>query len=251
MLTNKKEILKEMLTWQYAHRGLHQKPTVPENSMMAFRRAVTEGFGIEFDIHLTKDGRLAVIHDSSLKRTCGVDLIIEDMTLEEAQVYFLEKSEEVIPDLREVLGAVEGKVPLIIELKTYGKNHSELVKTAVEALKDYEGIYTLESFDPRAVKELKNSYPHIIRGQVAGELRKGGEGNISKLSDFLLKNLWVNLMGKPDFVAYQYVDRNIPAFGRFSGAKFLWTIRDYAHFSECEKWGAAPIFEQFNPKDYY
>ena len=71
----------QLLKYRYAHRGLHQKPEIPENSMAAFQHAVEEGFGIELDIHLTADGRLAVIHDSSLKRTCGADRIIEDMTL--------------------------------------------------------------------------------------------------------------------------------------------------------------------------
>ena len=72
----KKEMLEELLTWHYAHRGFHKKPTVPENSMTAFRRAVAEGFGIELDVHLTTDKKLAVIHESSLRRTCGADLNI-------------------------------------------------------------------------------------------------------------------------------------------------------------------------------
>ena len=101
----KRQTLDELLKWRYAHRGFHDKPTVPENSMIAFKRAVAEGFGIELDVHLTKDKKLAVIHDSSLRRTCGADLNIEEITLGEAQVYFLEKSEEVIPAFEEVLGA--------------------------------------------------------------------------------------------------------------------------------------------------
>ena len=72
----KKEMLEELLTWRYAHRGFHKKPTVPENSMTAFRRAVAEGFGIEPDVHLTKDKNLAVIYAASLHRTCGIDLNI-------------------------------------------------------------------------------------------------------------------------------------------------------------------------------
>ena len=51
--------------WAYAHRGLHGNG-LPENSMAAFKAALDGGYGIELDIHLTKDGDLAVIHDSSL-----------------------------------------------------------------------------------------------------------------------------------------------------------------------------------------
>ena len=64
----------------YAHRGLHGMG-VPENSMRAFRRAKEAGYGIELDIHLLKDGDLAVIHDSDLKRTTGQDGIVENRNI--------------------------------------------------------------------------------------------------------------------------------------------------------------------------
>ena len=62
--------------FRYAHRGYHDKPRIPENSMAAFRRAIENGFGAELDVHLMKDGRLAVIHDASLKRTAGADVLV-------------------------------------------------------------------------------------------------------------------------------------------------------------------------------
>ena len=67
--------------WRYAHRGLHDREKgIPENSMAAFKRAAANGFGAELDVHLMKDGHLAVIHDASLLRTAGVDVQIEDLT---------------------------------------------------------------------------------------------------------------------------------------------------------------------------
>ena len=125
----KEKQLHELLQQRYAHRGLHQKPVIPENSMAAFRRAVEAGFGIELDLHLTRDGKLAVIHDSSLKRTCGVDQNVEDMTMEEAQSCFLEESREQIPEFTEVLQLVAGRVPLIVELKA-GKTQDGTDTTA-------------------------------------------------------------------------------------------------------------------------
>ena len=76
--------------FRYAHRGYHQKPEIPENSLAAFRRAVEHGFGAELDVHLTRDKCLAVIHDSSLKRTCGVEADVEDLTAEQLKGYRLE-----------------------------------------------------------------------------------------------------------------------------------------------------------------
>ena len=63
--------LKELRLFRYAHRGFHEKPDIPENSMAAFRRALQNYYGVELDVHLMADGNLAVIHDSSLKRTAG------------------------------------------------------------------------------------------------------------------------------------------------------------------------------------
>ena len=87
--------------WRYAHRGYHDKPRIPENSMAAFRRALDRRFGVELDVHLMKDGRLAVIHDSSLLRTAGVDVAVEDLTAEELKQYRLEGTDEQIPLLEE------------------------------------------------------------------------------------------------------------------------------------------------------
>ena len=248
---NKKEITEGLLKARYAHRGLHTKPEIPENSMHAFRLAVEDGYGIELDVHLTSDNKLAVIHDPSLKRTAGVDLVIEDITLEKAQEFYLEASQERIPDFEDVLKVVSGKIPLIIELKTEGGNTDALCTRMMQALEGYEGLYCIESFDPSVVKWLRHNAPQVVRGQLAGHLRRGGDCNIKRSHDFLLKTLLVNFMGgKPDFVAYKYEDIDSIPFRLFSGAKFTWTIKSYEDLRKAEARGIPGIFEQFNPKDY-
>lgn len=248
----KKEIIEQLLEGRYAHRGLHTKPEIPENSMHAFRLAVDEGFGIELDVHLTADDKLAVIHDASLKRTASIDLLIEEISLAKAQEFYLEKSQERIPDFEEFLRMVDGKIPLIIELKTVGGNTDALCKRMMKALEGYEGVYCIESFDPSVVRWLCRNAPHVVRGQLAGHLRKGGDSNIKKSHDFLLKTLLVNPFfgGKPDFVAYKYEDIDSLWFKKFPGAKFTWTIKSYKDLKRAESRGIAGIFEQFNPKDY-
>ena len=248
----KNDIIKSLLGARYAHRGLHSKPEIPENSMHAFRLAVEEGFGIEVDVHLTADNKLAVIHDASLKRTTGVDLLIEEITLKKAQEFYLEASQERIPDFEDFLKMVDGKIPLVIELKIVDGNTDALCKRMMEALEGYKGIYCIESFDPTVVKWLKNNAPEVVRGQLAGHLRKGGDTNLKKSHDFLLKTLIVNSVfgGKPDFVAYRYEDIDSIWFKLFPGAKFTWTIKSYKDLARAEARGIAGIFEQFNPKDY-
>ena len=114
--------------FRYAHRGYHDKPRIPENSMAAFRRAIENGFGAELDVHLMRDGHLAVIHDASLKRTAGADVLVEDLTAEELKTYRLEGTDERIPLLEEVLELFQDRTPLIIELKAERGNHAALAE---------------------------------------------------------------------------------------------------------------------------
>ena len=84
--TQSPKMLEDLKKYDYAHRGLHDiEKGVPENSMEAFRCAVDQGFGIELDVHILRDGQLVVIHDSNLKRLCGMEQTLEDMTWNEAE----------------------------------------------------------------------------------------------------------------------------------------------------------------------
>ncbi len=277
----KEQILEEILKHRYAHRGLHQKPEIPENSLMAFRRAVNLGFGIEFDVHLTRDGKLAVIHDSGLRRTTtvrsdhravllenaefpceetvGSTGIIEELTLEEAKCFPLEESDERIPEFSEVLELVGGRVPIIIELKPVGGNHEELCDKVMETLKDYEGVYCVESFNSFAVLYMKRKYPETVRGQLGSNLvveQKTRDPKdpkeykpIDLVSSVLVRDLKMNRLTEPDFVAYKYEHKRNSAFRGFSGAKVFWTIKDPLDLAVGEGLGAACIFERFVPKN--
>ena len=101
--------------YSYAHRGFHGNG-VPENSLKAFRLASEKGYGSELDIHLMKDGQLAVLHDASLRRTAGADVQIEDLTADDLENYRLEGTDEKIPLFSQVLELYAGKQPLIVEL---------------------------------------------------------------------------------------------------------------------------------------
>ena len=76
--------------YRYAHRGYHGKDLAPENSILAYKEAIRRGFGVELDVHLMQDGNLAVIHDASLLRTAGADVLVEDLTARELKAYRLE-----------------------------------------------------------------------------------------------------------------------------------------------------------------
>ena len=246
--------LEDLRYWVYAHRGLHDKSFVPENSMLAFQKALEKGYGIELDVHLLKDGGLAVIHDSSLKRTAGVDVNIEDLTLDQLKNYHLEGTTETIPTFREVLSLYNGQAPLIIELKAANGNAAKLSEAVCNALNTYHGPYCIESFDPRCLLWLKRNRPDVIRGQLSMNFMKNPSGQ-GKFIDFILTFLLGNLLTRPDFIAYKFEDRrnfsNLLCLylWRMQGAS--WTITEQKNFEICAGESLLPIFEQFEPKVYF
>lgn len=240
--------------WRYAHRGYHDKPAIPENSMAAFRRALDHRFGVELDVHLMKDGKLAVIHDSSLKRTAGVDVAVEDLTAEELKQYHLEGTDEQIPLLEEVLDLFQGQTPLIVELKAERGNHAALAAATVAMLDKYQVQYCIESFDPRCLQWLRKNRPEIVRGQLSEQFARHGDGtDLSGAVRFILSNLLMNFLTVPDFIAYRFSDRgclSVRWCRRFYRVQEInWTITDRRDMEEAEKAGNLVIFERFDPRE--
>ena len=241
--------LELLRSYRYAHRGFHDKPQVPENSLAAFKRAVEHGFGAELDIHLTKDSKLVVFHDSTLVRCTGAEGILEDKTLAELRELRLEGTDELIPTFDEVLDIFESATPLIIELKTYAGNHEALAKAAVERLDSYKGDYCIESFDPRAIGDIRKLRPDIVRGQLSTNFREDPD-EAPKGTAGLLTDLKLDFISKPDFVAYNFKYRDQPAFVKAVARGIqgvAWTIKTREDLKAAEALGYIPIFEQFDP----
>ena len=234
----------------YAHRGLPGNG-VPENSMTAFRLAVEKGYGIELDIHLLADGTLAVIHDGSTLRTTGRDTKVETLTAADLTSYPLEGTEDTIPTFRQVLDMVDGKIPLVVELKSVDDNYAALTDAACAMLKDYPGAYCVESFDPRCVHHLKKHHPQIIRGQLAENFFKS-ETPLTWQQKLCMTSQLANFLTQPDFVAYRFADRKRP--GIFLVKHFwkmktvAWTIKTPEDLEKAEQEGWLPIFEGFIPE---
>lgn len=135
-----------------AHRGFFDhEQAIPENSFLAFMRAMEYHFIIELDVHLLKDSQIVVFHDDNLKRMTGLDKEIKNCTYEEIRKLKLLRTNEKIPLLKKVLNLVEGKVPLLIELK-YDVKTGLLEKELMQVLSQYKGKYAVQSFRPRDSK---------------------------------------------------------------------------------------------------
>lgn len=245
---------------RYAHRGLHDLTSgIPENSVAAFRRARQHGFGAELDVHLTADNQIVVIHDSDVRRMCGVPGIVEEMTLDQVRMLRLAGTDERIPTLDEVLSVFEPHegedvpAPLIVEVKSYCDDEAILTEKTLAALDAHGVTYCVESFDPRVLSWLRRNRPDVVRGQLSQNFLRNDRRNGLALPVALGATLLMgNVIGRPDFVAYRFEDRHevgavCLACGRLGAHLVTWTVRSEEDMLRSEAEGAPVIFEGFVP----
>lgn len=228
-----------------AHRGLHNEDT-PENSLGAFEQAIDKGFAIELDVHLLKDGNIAVFHDDSLSRMTGKDGYITNLTQKDLKKYKLLDTEYTIPSFDEVLELINGKTPILIEIKNTDKV-GDLEQKVLAKLRNYTGKFAIQSFNPYVLEWFKQNAPEIYRGQLSGYF-KGQD--LSFIKKFALKRMLLNKkVSQPNFISYEakklpnrFVKRNkkLPLLA--------WTVRTQEEYLRVIKYCDNVIFENFEPK---
>ncbi len=230
----------------YAHRGLHGDG-VPENSLKAFDLACEAGYGLELDLQLSSDGEVMVFHDYTLKRMTGCDRRLSELTAAELSELRLAATNQHIPTFAEVLATVNGRVPILIELK--GENlNTALVPKVVEHLRDYMGRYIIESFNPvllRAIKkQLPEAYCGLLYTNVVRDKPKVSVGNI------MVTLMLFNFIWRPSFIAYNELDRRTMPVALstrfFRTPKFVFTIRTREAVETAHKLGEYTIFEKLD-----
>ena len=234
----------EKLLCDYAHRGLHGNG-VPENSLLAFSLACENGCGIELDVQLSSDGEVMVFHDYTLVRMTGYDGRLSKTDAERLQTLSLCGTDQTIPTLSEALALVDGRVPILVELKGENLNTS-LCKKVAEQLSKYHGDYCIESFNPLLLRNIKkylpNAYTGLLYTNVCREKKRKSPPHI------LLTAMAFNFLARPDFIAYNKKDRNslpVKLATRFYHApKFVWTVKNEDELSLAHTLGEYPIFEK-------
>lgn len=249
--TSRRELLAPFESTYIAHRGYFDNHTdCPENSLPAFQRAVTHGYGIELDVQLTKDGQLIVFHDATLKRMCGISKKPDSCTYDELQAFRLNNTGYRIPLLTDVLKLVNGQVPLIIEIKPEG-NCIKTARCLSEIMKNYTGIYCVESFHPGVIGWYKKNQPHILRGLLSTNFRKN-KIKCDPFTGFLLTNLLFNRYAKPDFIAYNHLYANECSYRLcrrlYPVGNAAWTIRSQEELDTAQSTFTIFIFDSFQPQ---
>lgn len=218
------------------HRG--SSGNEPENTLRSFTRAVLDGADmVELDVHRTKDGRLAVIHDSGVDRTTNGKGKVSGKTMEELWELDAGKGEKV-PSLEEAIEAIDQRVPVNIEMKSLGA--AELVRDTIEFYVA-EGWnrrdFMVSSFEHNELHRFKEMCPEVKIGVLTGEVPLGYAEYAEKFGAYSV-NIALEA-ASPDFIGDAH-DRGIKVF--------VWTVNEPEDILSLEKMGADGVITDFPGK---
>lgn len=231
--------------WLYktpiTHRGLFDE-NYPENTQPAFQRAIDLGYGIEMDVQMTLDNVLVVYHDDNLKRVCGVDKDIRDVTYEELKTLRPNGKNYPIMTFKEFLDFVDGKVPLLVEVKHQKRKGIE--QLIVKELRNYKGNFAVQSFNPNIVYRLTKLAPEFVAGVlVTREPSKLAPKLINKLIHAFAFKLYI----KFEFLSLRAVDLPV-SYKKVGKYKVItWTVKTQEDLENAEKYADNIIFEKCVP----
>lgn len=236
-----------------AHRGLHDRARgIVENMPAAMTAAIAGNFAIELDIQLSADGEAMVHHDGELGRlTDGTGALRSLTSAELKQVPFKDTAERMMT-LGDLCTLTAGRVPLVIEVKSFFDGDRRLVKRMADVLASYRGPVVGMSFDPDQVIALRELAPQLPRGIVA-ERHYTGEGwpEASPAQRREMTHLRHFFRTRPDFVSYRVDD--LPAVAPwitrhiFGLPLLTWTVRTPEQRERTVRYAEQMTFEGFVP----
>lgn len=229
-----------------AHRGLHNLAAgIPENSIRSFDAAIRASLPIEFDVRLTEDQQAVVFHDNNLDRLTGVDQLVAATTMRDMQRLSIAGTDERPPSLNEALEFIDGRVPVLIEVKA-SKPAGPLEWEVLKAIEGYHGLAAVQSFSPRSMRWFRENAPQVIRGQISGSYRVH---DLPSWHRFIHRHLLMLRISRPDFVAHHVGCLGLPAsrlWRRLGGPLLAWTVRSMGDLDRARLRADGMIFEGFD-----
>lgn len=225
--------------WVYTknmyHRGKFDNVKVFENTMEAFKAAAEEKCPVELDVRLTADREVVCLHDNSLKRLFNRDRDISDISYKRLNKL---RDDFTVPLLKDVLKEIDGKIELMIELKSStNKQNKLLVKHVYEILKDYSGKYVIVSFNPKLLRQYKKYDKAAFTGRIGS---MDVEGLFMKV--WVANLFWVSF-SKPDFISYDIYNYDEERLKKLKNKGYK--IVGWALKSKEEKKGLSKIFDNY------
>lgn len=242
-----------LLVRPITHRGLHDRfDGRPENAIEAFQAAMDNGYGIELDLQISKDGVAMVFHDYHLDRLTGAKGPVAQRTAAELGAIQLTGGEATIPTLTAVLDLVAGKVPLLIEIKDQdgemGPNVGPLEEATAAALSEYKGDVAVMSFNPHAVIAFGKAAPSVPRGLTTSAFDPADWAPLPNSVCSRLRDIPDFDSSGACFISHEAADLARPRVADIKGGGFpvlCWTIKSQKQEAEARKVADNVTFEGY------
>lgn len=236
-----------------AHRGLHDASRgIIENMPSAFAAAISGNYAIETDLQLSADGEAMVHHDDVLGRLTEGSGPLLDKTAAELRAVPFRNTTERMMSLGDLCALVQGRVPLLIEVKSHFDGDRRLVARLAEVLAAYSGPAAVMSFDPDQVLALREKIPQRPRGIIAQ--RSYDDDYWTKLTPEQrhgMLHLRHAFRTRPHFVSFWINQLPAPApwIARhiFGLPLLTWTVRTPEQRERAARQADQMIFEGFTP----
>ena len=192
-----------------------------------------------------------MFHDDDLKRACGIDARVDAYSYDELQTLSLFGTQERIPLFTDVLAVLDGKIPMIVELKS-GGDWKTLCPKTLELLQAYKGDYCVESFHPLLVRWFYVNAPQILRGQLSEAARFSRKG-LPLYQAIMMSRLFTNILTHPQFIAYRVGPKCLSVrICEWLGAmRVAWTARPTDDHARLTRHNDAIIFEHYRPETHF
>ena len=215
-----------------AHRALHDASKgIFENCRSAIIAAIEHGYAIEIDLQLSLDGHAMVFHDDTLDRLTDKRGDVSDYTAAELSRIKVGSGQDVIEPLEDILHLIDGRVPLLIELKDQSRQLSQtdgrLEQATIDALSLYHGPVAVMSFNPHMIATMAKLSSDLALGLTTGSFMDPSWGidaeriaHLSQIADFDPKRY--------SFVSHFALELAAPCIQILKEqgtAIFTWTIR--------------------------
>jgi glycerophosphoryl diester phosphodiesterase len=236
-----------------AHRGLHDHAKgIIENSISAVRAAMGAGLAVEVDLQCAAGHMPIVFHDATLDRLTAESGPVAARSAEALAQIRLRDSDVCILSVPDLLGLVNGHVPLILEVKSTWTREGAYERNIVRLLDAYPGPVAVMSFDPYCLASFRAIAPDLPRGLVADRFDDPDHwSQLTVWQRLAMRNLLTAAIARPHFIAYDIdaLPAVAPLLARFAfGLPLLaWTVRNAEQRERALRYADAMIFEGIAP----
>lgn len=216
------------------HRGFFDNEKVVENTIKAFKKSNSLKHPYELDVRLTKDEKIVVFHDESLKRLGNSNKKISDMTYNELSKIKL-LGVDTIPLFEDVL-KLDNKYGIMIEIKNENNNRV-LEDKLLELLSNYDKPYTIISFNKKTLKYIRSKNEDISLGLLINKSKKA--------FDRLFNSIFIKTF-KPDFISINKSEINNKYVKKYKKPVLIWTIKTREDYNKYKNKGTNLVLENIN-----